>query len=305
MALLSGALLGVGVWWERIRRALRLDARDGYADDLPTSVPDLLREQVEEAIHWLTTLPWGDGSVASATPSAATQAPGVVSPERRLAQGLAQIRGWGGDDARLVAGVTRLVGLPPALAFTGASTAALQLAAYAPLRWAPAGARLALAYAARALAEDPTLADAHIAYTQALAALGANGDADRRAQAEAAFQALRQRAPTHPQLPYTLALLHLAHGRYADASEALQNALTWAASDAEAQRILAQLAAALRRQGDLRQALGVFAWLARGARRRPDRHAPGGSDGAASNVAPNATRQPNLRPGAGSRPAPR
>ncbi len=295
MALLSGALLGVGMWWERIRRALRLDPREGYADELPTSVPDLIHTQVEEALHWLTALPWGDGGAAPAT--SAVSAPGTAAPERRLAQGLALIRGWGGDDTRLVAGVTRLVGLPPAMAFTGGSVAALQLAAYAPLRWAPAGARLALAYAARALSEDPAFADAHVAYTQALAALGVNGDADRRAQAEAAFQTLRQRAPNHPQLPYTLAMLHLAHGRYAEASEALQNALTHANSDHEAQRILTQLAATLRRQGDLRQILGVFAWLARGARRRSLRYAPSGAAKARASV------QPNLRPGARSRPS--
>jgi len=296
MALLSGALLGVGLWWERIRRALRLDAHAGYADDLPTTMPELLREQIEEAIHWLTSLPWGDGVSASA-PSPGQPPQGAAAPDRqRMAQGLAQIRGWGGDDARLVAGVTRLVGLPPAMAFTGGSTAALHLAAYAPNRWAPSGARLALAYAARALSEDVTLADAHVAYTQALAALGVNGDADRRVQAEAAFQTLRHRAPTHPQISRTLAMLHLAHGRYPEASEALQNALTQATSDAEAQHILAQLAAALRRQGDLRQIVGVFAWLARGARRRPDRYAQ------PATVQKPIARQPNLRLGGGSRP---
>ncbi len=249
MALLSILLLIVGVWWERIRLALGVRRGERLADDLPTALPDIVREQIAEGVGWLSTLPWGkavgSANAAAGGDVAARLATASLPDEQqgeRLAQGLALIYGWGNDEARLMEGVNAVIGLPPALAYTGASAAALQLAKYAPLAWAAAGARMALAYAARALSEDAALPDARIAYVQALAALGIGGDTERATQAEQAYQTLTRMAPTHPRLAATRALVALARHDYATANDALCEALAHVESPAEARTLQTQRA---------------------------------------------------------------
>ncbi|HLY32640.1 MAG TPA: hypothetical protein VKQ36_16580 [Ktedonobacterales bacterium] len=264
MALLSGALLVVGAWWQRIRRVLGMRKGQRLADDPPTHLSEVVRAQVAEGMSWLSTLPWNKGVIFQAGASVAAGGDAATAlanvsiasslnadqQHEQLTHGLELIYGWGGDETRLVSGVTAVLGLSPALAYTGASAAALQLAAYAPVAWAPAGARMALAYAVRALSEDTiALPDARIAYIQALASLGVAGDADRARQAAMAYQTLAELAPTHPRLAPTQALVAIAAHEYDTASVALQAALAQTPALAEAPRLRAQLAWVARHHG--------------------------------------------------------
>lgn len=255
MGVISLAMLLVGIFWRHAGVLLRKkEPRQSPTRDAPSPLPSEFLDQVAEDLRWLAALPWGQQSLAASPGDAAVA-------YARFHRGIALLRGWGGDQQRLLDGVELLVHCPPALAWTGAAEAALQLANYDVVTWAPDGPRAALRFSELALAASREVVEAHLARIQALAALASMGESAALRQAELALGEVRAPAPDHPRLPAAEAAVHVARRHWAPAISALRRAIERAPSQEEVQALLEQLAQALYRSGDLRQALRLFVLL--------------------------------------------
>jgi hypothetical protein len=241
----SALMLLVALYWPRVGYLMQ------SGDSGP--IPATFIAQVEDDIRWLDSLPWGVTSPMDAE-----------TAQEQFNRGLALVRGWLGDETRLLDGIEWLVRCPPSLAYTGAAEAALQCSACDVSRYVPQGTQYALRMVRRALALDPTSDDIRLTYVQALAALGAGNDpnAGRALRlAERELVALRGRCAAHPRLPVAVAAIYLAKRHYRPAIVALRAALAVAPTQLEANALLDLLAQTLLRAGNLREALRLFVLL--------------------------------------------
>lgn len=245
VSLLSAIMLLVGIFWKHAG-SLVLRKKRVSRSHRPRKLPATFTEQVSEDLLWLDSLPWG-----------ATTAAGSAA-RAQFERGLALVQGWGSDEERLREGIALLVRCPPEYAYVGAAETALQLAEYDAISWAPAGARAALAYAERAAAIAPSLADAQLLRVRALAALGAMRERGALAKADAALHLARELDPTHPRVPLAVAALYLARRQYTPALASLRLALQLAPSEDAQHALHDQMARILERSGNLRQALRAF-----------------------------------------------
>lgn len=244
MSLTSGAMLGVALFWGRVghmvsrRQPKRHAKRHAKGGRL---VPEDFASAVAEDLRWLGTLPWGIGGMGSSP----------AETQQRFDDGLAQVRGWRGDEGRMLRGVELLVGLPPVLSWTGAAEAALQIGAYDVGRFAPEAVLFAQQCVEKALALDPDNADARICEAHVLAARAANGEKPALVQAEGRLRELRALKVDHPRLPVASAAVHMAARRWSSALLPLRTGIAAAPSTDEAdygRLLLAQALARGKRQ---------------------------------------------------------
>lgn len=222
----------------------------------PTPLPAAFLEQVREDLAWLEAIPWGAEPLAD-----------VATAYQRFHRGIGLVRGWQGNEARLIEGIQLLERCPSALAETGAAEAILQLSTFDVATCAPEGARAALRHAERAIALAPNVVEAHLARIHALAALEAYEPGSLK-QAQEALRAAQRAAPDHPRLPSAGAAVYLAQRHYPLVITSLRRAIKLAPTQEEADALLDQFAQVLARSGELRRAMNLRAQLAAKSTRR-------------------------------------
>ena len=249
MALVSVFMLIVGAFWPRFADAAK-KTRPTRRRERPSLIPTHFTAQVGSDMRWLAALPWGVNAGADHR-----------SGHLAFQRGVALVRGWDGDEETLTRGVGLLVHCPPALAYTGAAEAALQLASYDVLSYDRAGLGVALGYVGRALELAPASVDARLTRIHVLAAFGSMGDTERLAQAIHELRGLREDAARHRRLPSAMAAVAIARRDYKQATVALRKALAVTPNEEERAALLDTLARVLLRAGDLREALRLFVTL--------------------------------------------
>lgn len=249
MALVSLIMLGVGVWWKRFGDVARR-TRPNRRRERPATIPAHFTAQVEQDMRWLQSLPWGA--------SAATERRSAYLAFQR---GVALVRGWDGNEETLTRGVGLLIHCPPALAYTGAAEAALQLASYDVLTCARPGLDIAHMFIRRALEREPDSLDARLTYIHILAAYGSLGDTARLARATKELHAVRDAAPRLRRLPSAAAAVSIARRDDKQAIAALRRAIGVTPNEEERVALVDTLARVVLRTGDLRQALRLFVTL--------------------------------------------
>ncbi|MGH2486258.1 MAG: hypothetical protein ACRDHE_09620, partial [Ktedonobacterales bacterium] len=147
MTLVSLFMLIVGAFWPRFADAAK-KTRPTRRRERPSVIPTHFTAQVGSDMRWLANLPWGVNAGGDHR-----------SGHLAFQRGVALVRGWDGNEAILTRGVGLLVHCPPALAYTGAAEAALQLASYDVVSYDRAGLGVALGFVRRALELAPASVD--------------------------------------------------------------------------------------------------------------------------------------------------
>lgn len=228
----------------------------------PSALPMPFLEQVQEDLSWLEAVLWG-----------ADPLPDVASAYQRFHRGIGLLRGWQGDEERLIEGIHLLEHCPLALAETGAAEAILQLSTFDVATSAPEGARAALRHAERAISLGPNVVEAHLARIHALTALTPY-DAGSLKKVQAALKTVQRTARDHPRLPSAGAAVYFALGRYPLVISQLRRAIKLAPTKEEANALLDQFAQVLARSGDLRRSMNLRAQIATSTSTQADTGVP-------------------------------